>query len=83
MQKIITVGNSLGVIIPKELAKKTGLKSGSKVFVDKDPNGQSIVINKNARAFDSSITPDFLRIVGNINKKYGPALKELAGQNHG
>lgn len=80
LQKVIQVGNSLGVVIPKDMAKKTGLKAGSNVYVQKDPNGPSIVINSNTPVFDSSITPDFLRIVSNINKKYGPALKELAGK---
>ncbi len=80
MQKVIQVGNSLGIVIPKELAKKSGLKAGSNVYIQKDPNGPSIVINSKSRVFDSSITPDFLRIVSGINKKYGPALKELAGK---
>ncbi len=82
-QKIIKVGNSLGIVIPKDLALQVGIKAGNEVFVEKDPNGMSIVVNKN-KVFDSSITPDFLKIVGNINKKYGPALSELAGKGrHG
>ena len=32
-QKVITVGNSLAVTIPKESAKKLGLRSGSRVEV--------------------------------------------------
>lgn len=83
IQKIIKVGNSLGVLIPRELVAQVGLVAGNKVYMEKDPNGTSIVINKNSKVFSSSITPDFLRIVDNINKKYGVALKNLAKKNHG
>lgn len=81
-QKIVRIGNSIGVIIPKDIAKKSGIKAGSKVYVDKDPNGSSIIINKDATALSSSITPDFLKIVNNVHKKYGPALRRLAQPNH-
>lgn len=77
IQKIIKVGNSIGVIIPNEIAKKAGLKVGKKVFVEKDPNGSTVLINEDANVL-SSITPGFLNIVENINKKYGVALKNLA-----
>lgn len=82
LQKIIQIGNSIGVVIPKELARQTGVKAGSKIYMEKDHNGSTILISKNQKSFNSSITPDFLRIISNINKKYGPALQELANKNH-
>ena len=78
IQKIIRVGNSLGIIIPNEVARKSNLKVGKKVFIDKDPNGSTVLISENANTFKSSVTPDFLKIVNSINKKYGTALRNLA-----
>lgn len=77
-QKIIPIGNSVGVIIPKELIDKIGLQVGSEVFIDKDPHGTSILIHKDKDALKSSLTPGFLKIVNNIHLKYGNALQELA-----
>ncbi|OGK08528.1 hypothetical protein A2767_05520 [Candidatus Roizmanbacteria bacterium RIFCSPHIGHO2_01_FULL_35_10] len=77
-QTIIQIGNSYGVIIPKKIMTDTGLKPGNKVFVQKDPNGNTITLSKNGKKSASSITPDFLRVVEKINKKYEPAFKALA-----
>ena len=77
-QKIIQIGNSAGVTIPKEVLKETGLKNGSRVYVEKDPNGETIYITRKERLFTSSITPDFLAVLDKVNKKYGAALKRLA-----
>ena len=41
-QKVITVGNSLAVTIPKESAKKLGLRSGSRVEVRVDEQRKSV-----------------------------------------
>ena len=78
IQKIIPIGNSIGILIPREIANKAGLKAGIKVHIENDPTGSSISINKNATLARSSLTPDFARIMAAINKKYGPALKKLA-----
>jgi len=77
-QTIVQIGNSYGVVIPKKLMVDTGLKPGSKVFVQKDPNGDTITLSKNGAKITSSISPDFIRVVEKINKKYGPAFKALA-----
>ncbi len=80
-QKIIQVGNSAAVVIPKKLLNEVGLDIGNKVFLEKDPNGGTIAISKRGAMFTSSITPEFIAIIERINKKYGPALKELAQKN--
>lgn len=77
-QKIIQVGNSAAVIIPKTLLIEVGLNIGSKVTLEKDPNGPAIAISKNGSNFKSSITPEFVSIVERVNKQYGPALRALA-----
>jgi putative addiction module antidote len=79
-QTIIQIGNSYGVIIPKKILAQTGLKSGSKVIIQRDPNGKTILLSQNGKKYNSTITPDFLRSVDNINKKYGPTFKDLANR---
>lgn len=80
-QKIIKVGNSAALIIPKTLLQEVGLNIGNKVVIEKDPAGQAFTISKKGTSHTSSITPQFLAIVDRVNKRYGPALKELA-QKH-
>ncbi|MBI2641280.1 AbrB/MazE/SpoVT family DNA-binding domain-containing protein [Candidatus Roizmanbacteria bacterium] len=80
-QKIIKVGNSAAIIIPKTLLQEVGLNIGNSVVVEKDITNQAFTISKKGSISTSSITPRFLAIVDRVNKRYGPALKELA-QKH-
>ncbi len=79
-QTIIQIGNSYGIIIPKQILNSSGLKPGNKVIVQNDLNGKSIILSQNKNGLTSSITPDFLKILENINKKYGLAFKKLANR---
>ncbi|MDP3974385.1 MAG: AbrB/MazE/SpoVT family DNA-binding domain-containing protein [bacterium] len=77
-QKIVQIGNSAGVVIPKSILSNAGLKVGSKVRVQKDPNGKTIILSQGNKAVISSLSPDFVEAVKKVNKKYGEALKNLA-----
>ena len=78
-QKIIQIGNSTGVIIPKALLDEAGLKPGSHVIIEQDPQDGTLTIREKGKAKKkTSITPEFLDILDKVNKNYGPALKELA-----
>lgn len=76
-QKIVQIGNSLGIIIPKNLMEGLGLKVGEKVFLEKDPYGKTLRISAEENS-TSSITPDFLRIIEKVHKHYSKALLELS-----
>lgn len=76
IQKIIQIGNSIGVIIPQILAKNN-LKPGDTVYIDKDPSSNMFIINKDKKN-SSSITPHFLSVLDRVNKQYSKTLKELA-----
>lgn len=78
-QKIIQIGNSTGIIIPKALLDKIGLTSGSEVDIEENSITKSLSISKKGQK-SISITPDFLSILDRVNKHYGPALKELANR---
>lgn len=80
-QKIIQIGNSTGIIIPKALLDKLDLKPGEEVQVEEDTTMKALTITKKGQKAKSiSVTPDFLAILDKVNKNYGTALKELAGK---
>ncbi len=77
-QKVIQIGNSVGVVIPKKYLRETGLREGSWIYVEKDPNGKTLMISQDQEVFTSSITPEFLKTLKKINQKYRGAFEELA-----
>ena len=78
-QKIIQIGNSTGIIIPKALLDKLGLKHGSEVKVESNKETQSLTIqNVNNTSKDSTINKHFLKILDKVNKQYSHALRQLA-----
>lgn len=79
LQKVIKVGNSAAVTIPKDFLDQTGIKPGDKVMVDADRVSESMSVYKaGSKNNKSSITPEFLDTVKKINQRYGPALRKLA-----
>lgn len=76
-QTVIPIGNSYGIIIPKQLMNQVGIKPGSVLTVQKDPNGTTLLLSQNGK-IKSSITPDFLRALNNVTKQYGEAFQNLA-----
>lgn len=78
VQKIIQVGNSYAVVIPKNLVDELNWKVGEKVFVDKDALSDSIRVQTKPSEKESAITPEFYSWLKEFNKKYKTALIELA-----
>jgi len=70
VQKVIRVGNSLAVTIPKRAAKEKGVSVGDNVDFDFNPTKTS----------KKKITPDFLDWVDKYIEKNRPALEELASK---
>ena len=75
-QKVITVGNSLAVTIPKESAKKLGLRSGSRVEIkiDERHNTVSFSAVENLSTDDQRIA----KLTANFMQRYDKDLRELA-----
>ncbi len=78
-QKVVKIGNSVGIIIPVNIAKGLGLKQGMKVYLDESQQKVSFTVSKRPGKL-SSITPEFLEIIAKVNKHYGQALKALANK---
>lgn len=65
------IGNSTGLILPKELLARLGLEQGDTVFVTETPDG--IAIGKRDETFEHG-----MGIARKAMKTYQSALKELA-----
>jgi putative addiction module antidote len=69
--QIKRIGNSTGLILPKELLQRLGLEQGDEVIVSQEPDGLKIRLKED----------DFergLEIARKAMKKYRSALRELA-----
>ncbi len=77
-QKLITIGNSRGIIIPKELLDELGFTADEKFAVEADKTTQSLIISKEGNKKQLTVSPHFFTILEKVNKEYGPALKKLA-----
>lgn len=77
-QKIIQVGNSAAVTIPKDFLKNFRLKVGDRVVVQVNPDIAEISIRPQEAKKRISLKPEFLRWLNKFIAEYRPALKELA-----
>ncbi len=78
-QKLIQIGNSTGIIIPKALLELLGVQSGNEVRIERDVTTNSLIIhNADNPIKKSSLSPHFLSVLEKVNNDYGDALKELA-----
>ncbi|HEX7042076.1 MAG TPA: hypothetical protein VF189_02410 [Patescibacteria group bacterium] len=77
-QKFISIGNSTGIIIPKEVLKELGFKGGELASLSTDATTKSIIISKKNQKNKFTVSPRLLTILDKVNKEYGQALKKLA-----
>jgi len=70
--EIKKIGNSTGLILPKELLVRLGLEQGDEVFVTESPGGFAVCKDGDA-TFEKG-----LAIARKAMKTYRRALKELA-----
>lgn len=70
--KFRTVGNSVGIILPKEYLEHMNVESGDEVSIAKEPDGKIML---------SPYDPEFAATMEahrQVKKRYRNALKELA-----
>ncbi|PIZ65280.1 hypothetical protein CO051_02515 [Candidatus Roizmanbacteria bacterium CG_4_9_14_0_2_um_filter_39_13] len=78
IQNIIQIGNSHGVIIPKQILKQLDLFEGKKIALDFDIESQHITLRPPHSQAKSAITPEFKSWLDDFKKKNYAMLKELA-----
>ncbi|NCN03516.1 MAG: AbrB/MazE/SpoVT family DNA-binding domain-containing protein [Candidatus Pacebacteria bacterium] len=78
IQKVIQVGNSLALTIPKSFIDKTGYKAGDEVFVHQEPKSKSLIITSKEHGEKMKVSPELLSWINEIEEKYTETIKELA-----
>ncbi len=79
LQKIIQVGNSYAVTIPKSVVDDFGVTREEFVNVYEEPKKKRIIISfMKEEILDSVIDPEVYQVAKNLLKRYLPAFRELA-----
>jgi len=78
IQNIIQIGNSHGIIIPKQILQQLDLAKGKKIAIDFDVESQHITLRPPQSNAKSVITPEFKSWLDDFKKKNYAMLKELA-----
>ena len=79
IQKVIKVGNSSAVTLPKELLKQSKLSSGDAVHVMLDEATGAIIVSASENPF-KGLSPDIATWTKNFIAKNRSALEELANK---
>jgi putative addiction module antidote len=77
-QKLTKIGNSIGIVIPKDIRNLLGIGLGSEVYLEPGLDNKTIVLNSKEQK--TSIDPQFFELVKDVDKQYSKALKELASK---
>ena len=74
-QRVIQIGNSVGVVIPQLLRKETGIKVGDKIVVKK--KGANIILSS-LKKKTRGVNAKFMKMVDDFVTEHQDVLKELA-----
>lgn len=79
-QKIIRVGNSAAVTIPKEFLETLGLKVGSPIRISMSEDETRLIVNAPAKRTQTkiSINKEVYAVADDLLRRYLPAFKKLA-----
>lgn len=78
VQKIIKVGNSAAITIPKEFLAQSGLQVGDEMSIETDAKLQLILARSKKKASSPSLTPEFKQWLDKFIDDYRPVLQKLA-----
>lgn len=78
IQKIIKVGNSAAITIPKEFLKVSGLEIGDEMVIETNPKNKVFYAKPKTLTGRMSLTPEFFDWLEDISTKYEDTIKELA-----
>jgi len=79
LQKVLKIGNSLGVTLPREFVIKNKIKNGAEISVIHS-NGNITFSPKIPKhtSYETVSDKEFFSLVREVDKKYSKALDELA-----
>lgn len=77
-QKIIKVGNSAAVVIPKEFLDRSKISVGDILEVETDSQMKMLIMKPENSPYQIKITPEFKHWLDDFVKKNDSLLKKLA-----
>lgn len=78
-QKVIKVGNSYAVTIPKSFVKEVSLEAGYSVQVEADAKKEEIRLDFSSDTpVNEVVDPEVYKVAKDLMKRYLPAFKELS-----
>jgi len=77
-QKLTKIGNSVGIVIPKEIRDFLGIDVGSELYLETGIDNKTIVLNHEKPG--TKVDPSFFELIKKIDKQYSTALKKLASK---
>lgn len=75
-QKLTKIGNSIGVVFPKEIRDLLGVNLGSEVYIQPGLDANTLIVN--VKEPKSKIDPQFFELVKSVDQQYSKALSELS-----
>ncbi|MBU2592823.1 AbrB/MazE/SpoVT family DNA-binding domain-containing protein [Patescibacteria group bacterium] len=78
LQKIIQVGNSAAITIPKDFLKGTTLKVGDRVWVETDNEEKTLTVKTEKGKEETKISKEFAAWTEAFINRNQPMLEELA-----
>jgi putative addiction module antidote len=82
LQKVIQVGNSYAVIIPKKLLESVKIQNGDFAHVSEGQKRGRIIVDlaREEEVAKGVIDPEVYRVAKQLLRRYLPAFKELANK---
>lgn len=78
LQKIIRVGNSLAVTLPKSFVDKANFRAGDEVVVEANEGIKALYIRARSEKQNPGLTPEFKTWLDDIEEKESDIIKALA-----
>lgn len=75
-QTVIRIGNSAGVIIPKNVLEQLGLRPGEKIVFQK--SGRRLILSPKRRKIAGGVNQKFMKMVDEFILEHEDTLKKLA-----
>ncbi len=79
-QTVINIGNSQGIIFPKEILNKLKISKGDSVNIDLEDDGRIVISKQGIKKTKANVSPELLMWLDGFNKRYKNALQELASK---
>ena len=79
LQKVIKIGNSIGITLPKKFVTQNKIKPGNQISLTQTNGGLTLTTRLPKETSYQQI-PDqqFQELIKEVETRYGPALDELA-----